>query len=202
MQYKFFRKNFIFLLDFSTGCLTITVKRHPFSQTHVDAAGCPFTWWLGIQVPYIFWKKLKFLLRQGQDQDHLKTRLSQYMVLTPTTKEIHKISPSLLQKSKCSCIPDHHMLRQQLFKKRCVSLFTVILRHPVVHLEPQCAPCAAVCLLACSLQWSNMYPLWPLNSQRGPSIKARYTPNKTYIICSPRKRTSRFWNVHKRKGVS
>ena len=35
----------------------------PFSRTYVDAAGCPFAWWSGIEPDLVFWKKnLKFFI--------------------------------------------------------------------------------------------------------------------------------------------
>ena len=37
-----------------------------FSRTYVDAAGCPFTWWSGIEADLVFWKNfLTFFILSG-----------------------------------------------------------------------------------------------------------------------------------------
>ena len=46
---------------------------HPFSRTYVDAAGCPFAWWSGIEPDLVFEKKIWNVLF-CQVQGHVQAR--------------------------------------------------------------------------------------------------------------------------------
>ena len=47
-------------ISITTACLTISVTSNapPFSQTYVDAAGCPFTCWTSNRLGLIFWGQI------------------------------------------------------------------------------------------------------------------------------------------------
>ena len=59
---------------------------HPFSQTYVDAAGCPFMWWMSNVVDLIFWEKiLKFFVLSGSGARY---KLSQFLRLNPVCSKL------------------------------------------------------------------------------------------------------------------
>ena len=55
-----------YLTDIQGDPQLVSQVRHHFFRTYVGAAGCPLTWWTGIVVGLIFWKKiLKFFIWSG-----------------------------------------------------------------------------------------------------------------------------------------